>query len=210
MKQIRLDASIREETGSGAAMRYRRAGKIPAVIYGESGLTHLLVDSHAFAMAWREVAGRAALMELHFGKEDESHFAVIQETQRDPRTDTFQHIDFREVVRGKPMDVAIPVVLKGISPGVKNGGVLDLTADTVEVRCRPRDLPEAIPVDVSKLQIGDVIHVEDLPSIEGIEVLTPGNEVVVSCLGVQADSEAEDEGTEPELVGQKGKGGEGA
>ena len=76
------------------------------------------------------------------------------------------------------------------------------------MRCRPRDLPESIVVDVSGLEIGDVIHVEDLPAIEGIEVLTPVTEVVVSCLGRQGDdtdTAEEGEETEPELVGQKGK-----
>ncbi len=212
MKQVRLNASVRTETGTAAAKRFRAAGKIPSVIYGESGVTHLAVDAHDFSMAWRDIAGRAALIELHHGGDDgadESQFAIIQEAQRNPRTDGFEHIDFKEIVRGKPMEAEIPVITKGVCPGVKNGGILEVHADTLTVRCRPRDLPESIPVDVTQLQIGRSIHVREITAPEGVEILTDGDEVAVACVGAHAGrDESEDaiaEDAEPELVG-KAKG----
>ncbi|MCC5805030.1 MAG: 50S ribosomal protein L25 [Opitutales bacterium] len=209
MKQVRLNANVRTERGTAAAKRFRSAGKIPSVIYGESGVTHLVVDAHDFSMAWRDIAGRAALIELHHGGgngADESQFAIIQEAQRNPRTDAFEHIDFKEIVRGKPMEADIPVITKGVCPGVKNGGILEVHADTLEVRCRPRDLPESITVDVTQLQIGKSIHVREITAPEGIEVLTDGDEVAVACVGAHAGrDESEDaiaEDAEPELVGK--------
>src|SRR5690606_16217197 len=117
----------RVHLGRSASRQSRVSGSIPAVIYGESGVKHLSVSSNAFKLAWREVAGRAALIELHFDGEEESHFAIIQEVQRDACTDSFKHIDFKEVVRGHEMEAKIPVRTRGISPGVKNlGGVLEV------------------------------------------------------------------------------------
>lgn len=215
MKQVRLNANVRTETGTASAKRFRAAGKIPSVVYGDSGVTHLVVDAHDFGVVWRNIGGRAALIELHRDGGDggeESQFAVIQEAQRNPRTDVFEHIDFREIVRGKPMEAEIPVVTKGVCPGVKNGGILEIHADTLSVRCRPRDLPEEIAVDVTGLQIGKSIHVREIPAPEGVEILTDGDEAAVACVGAHVGrDESEDavvEDAEPELIGKRAEGGE--
>lgn len=207
MKQINLNAKVREGLGRTHARQLRSQGQIPAVIYGESGVRHLTIKNTEFLSAWKEIAGRAALLQLKTEGEgeDEPHFAIIQEIQRDPVSDVFKHIDFKEVVRGRDMEASIPVHTFGVPHGVKNyGGVLEVNLDEVQVRCRPRDLPELIEVDVSKLEIGRSIHLSEIAVPEGVTFLDDDDLVVASCVGASSgasaaiDAEAEAEDAEKE------------
>lgn len=206
MKQVTLNVQTREAVGSATAKRLRSAGKVPAVIYGESGTQHLTVDSVQFSQAWRKIAGSAALIELHVDGQEESGFAVIKDFQRNPRSDAFQHVDFQEVVRGKDMEIEIPVHTKGAAYGVKNQqGVIEINAQELRVRCRPRHLPEFIEIDVTTLKVGDSIHVANLPAIENVTIVEDKDLVVVSCVGASGGSSGveEEEATEPEVVTEK-------
>lgn len=202
MKQITLNTKPRTELGRTASKHMRQQGIIPAIIYGESGVRHLTLDAHEFAMAFRNFAGTAALLEL---KEEggESHYAIIQELQRNPRTDAFIHIDFKEIVRGKEMETDIPVQTRGTADGVRNyGGVLEISTHTLRVRCRPRDLPEAIVVDVTKLEIGKSIHLSEVDAPEGVTFLGDPELVLVACVGASAGASGaeEEEGEEAEAA----------
>ncbi|MDP0500952.1 MAG: 50S ribosomal protein L25 [Verrucomicrobiota bacterium JB022] len=191
MKQVTFEAQRRTDTGRTAAKRLREAGKIPAVIYGESGTEHLVLDEHTFAMAYRKLVGTSFLITLKIEGHENEMFAVIQEMQRNALDDSFVHIDFREIQRGKPMEAEVPVHSKGVPAGVKNqGGILDITLDRIEIRCRPRDLPEFIEVDVSALMIGDSMHVRDLSAPEGVTFLTDEDAVVAAVVGTNATAAA--------------------
>ena len=103
---------------------------------------------------------------------------------KNPISRIIEHIDFHEVARGETFDSKIPVVLTGVNDclGVKNeGGILDHKTLELEIRCRPSKLPENISVDVSELNVGDAIHVDDLEAIEDVEFLNTGIQVIVSC-----------------------------
>jgi large subunit ribosomal protein L25 len=209
MKQVALNVKSRDALGSSAVKRLRDAGQIPAVIYGESGVRHLEVDAHAFWLAWRSIGGRAALLELHIDGDEESTFALIQDFQRDSVKDNFIHLDFKEVVRGKELETAIPVITKGLAYGVKNEqGVLELHAHELEVRCRPRDLPESIIVDVAALKVGDSLKLSDLPALENVTFIEDDDHVIVSCVGssggksgaAEAEAEAEEAEAEAETA----------
>ncbi len=183
MKQINLKVANRDLLGRGNTGRYRRSGKVPAVIYGESGCKNLLVDDKEFSIVAKQVIGKAALLEIHYEDGAESQFAVIKEVVRHPLSDKVLHIDFKEVVRGKPMSAIIPLHFTGEADGVKNGGgILDVLTHEVHVRCRPRDLPEFITVDVTNLQVGKAISVADLVLPEGVEINEANKaKFVVSC-----------------------------
>ena len=206
MKQVTLTAKTREGLGRTSSKKLRNSGSVPAVIYGESGTRHLTLDNHAFGLAWREIRGRAALVELKTEGEKESHFAIIQEAQRNPRTESFLHIDFKEIVRGKDMEAEIPVVTRGTPHGVRNyGGVLEVNHDHILVRCRPRNLPEFIEIDVTALEIGRSIHLNEVVAPEGVTFLDEDGIVVVSCVGASSgasrsvddeEAAAEEEGAE--------------
>ncbi len=199
MKQVALNVKTREAIGSTAVKRLRAEGQIPAVIYGENGVRHLQIDAHAYAMAWRKIGGSAALIELHADGAEESTFAIVKDAQRDPRKDNWLHVDFLEVVRGKDMEAEIPVHAKGSAFGVRNQqGVLEINAQELLVRCRPRHLPEEIAVDVAALKVGDSLHVRDLPVIEGVTFIDDADLVVVSCVGASGGKSGDEESAEAE------------
>ncbi len=191
MKQINLNVANRETVGGKSAARYRKEGKIPAVIYGESGCKNLLVDAKEFSVVAKSVLGKAALLEIHFEDGTESRYAILKEVLRDPLKDNVEHIDFKEVVRGKPMDAVIPLHFEGEAEGVKNeNGVLEINLHEVPVRCRPRDLPEFIVVDVSNLHVGESITVSGLKLPEGVEIHgAHADAPVVSCSSVEVQEE---------------------
>jgi large subunit ribosomal protein L25 len=207
MKQITLNTTSRTDLGRTASKHMRQNGTIPAVIYGESGSRNLALNAHEFAMAYRKFSGSAALLELKSEGEGDATYAIIQELQRNPRNEAFIHIDFKEIVRGKDMEVDIPVHTKGIAHGVRNyGGVLELSAHTLRVRCRPRNLPEFIEIDVTALEIGKSMHLEEITAPEGVTFLDDLDLVVVGCVGASAGAsgltEEEEEAAAEEAAAQ--------
>jgi large subunit ribosomal protein L25 len=211
MKQITLITKPRNDLGRTASKHLRENGVIPAVIYGEHGSRNLALDAHEFKMAYRKFSGSAALLELKSEGEDEAMYAIIQELQRNPRNDAFVHIDFKEIVRGKDMEVDIPVHTKGIADGVRNyGGVLEVSMHTLRVRCRPRDLPEFIEIDVTALEIGKSIHLEEITAPEGVTFLDDPEQVVVGCVGASAGAsgltEEEEEAAAEEAAAAEAEG----
>ena len=196
MKQVKLNVQAREATGSGSSRRLRQAGQIPAVLYGESGTRHLSIARIEFRNLWKEVGHVTALVEVTQDGAD-AMFSVIKDAQRDPLTGEFVHIDFREVQRGKPMEAEVAVRVVGEADGVRNqGGVLEQHLHEVEVRCRPRDLPEFIRADVTNLRVGDSLHVRELPALEGVTYLSDPDLVVAAVAGAtiaKSDEETEED-----------------
>lgn len=215
MKQITLNTTPRTELGRTASKHLRQKGTIPAVIYGESGSRNLCLDEHEFKMAYRKFSGSAALLELKGEGGGDATYAIIQELQRNPRNDAFVHIDFKEIVRGQDMEVDVPVHTKGTASGVRNyGGVLELSAHTLRVRCRPRALPEFIEIDVTALEIGKSIHLSEVEAPEGVTFLDDPDLVVVGCVGASAGAsgltEEEEEAAAEEAAAAEAEGEEAA
>ena len=191
MKQVTLKVSSREATGRSSSRRLRDADKIPAVIYGASGVRHLSVDRADFRRLMKEISGRTALVEL-VSEGAESSLSIIQETQRDPRTDHYIHLDFKEIQRGKEMSADVPVRFRGEAYGVRNeGGVLEAQLHEVGIRCRPRHLPESIEVDVTELRVGQAVFIRDLPQLEGVTYTSDADLAVVTVAGKSASVEVE-------------------
>lgn len=195
MKQLKLSVSPRTETGRGPMKRLRAAGSIPAVVYGQSGVKPLSVKSDDFRKLMRSTGGSAALIEIENGKN--TTLTIIQDTQRDPCTDKFLHIDFHEVRQDQAMHTTLPVHIQGDSIGVKeNGGVLELFLHNIGIRCLPKDLPECINVDVSDLKVGMSLHVKDLPAHPGVTYLVDEDVTVVACIAPKLSEESAEESPE--------------
>lgn len=192
MKQINLNSTIRNQIGGNSAKRYRKSGQIPAVIYGESGEKNLLIEEKSLVAALKQVAGKAVLIELAFSDGTESRYAMIKDTARNPLTGAVEHVDFIEVVRGKPMHAVLPLHFFGEAYGVKNeNGVLEIHEHEVRVKCRPRDLPEMIEIDVSELKVGEAIHLKDVKAPEGVEFESDLEDVLCTCNLVKEEPEEE-------------------
>ncbi|MFI3290508.1 MAG: 50S ribosomal protein L25 [Opitutales bacterium] len=191
MNQIKLPVKERQEIGNNTAKRCRKSGGIPAVIYGESGTKALVVDKIEYSKIEKFVTGKAALLDLDYANGTQDNYAVIKKVERDSVTCEIMHIDFLEVVRGKPMTVVLPLRAFGESIGVKNGGgVIEMYHHEVKAVCRPRDLPEEVVIDISSLEAGKSLSVADLPKMEGIEFVDNAERVLIACT-VSAKAAAE-------------------
>ena len=192
MKQINLNTTSRTDVGGNSAKRYRKSGQIPAVIYGESGEKNLLIDEKELAGALKAISGKAVLIDMQFSDGTESRYAMLKDVERNPITDKVIHVDFVEVVRGKPMHAVLPLHFAGEAdaPGVKNeNGIVEIHEHEVRVKCRPRDLPEMITIDISKMHVGEAIHLKDVVPPEGVEFTSNLEDILVTCNEIVVEEE---------------------
>ena len=190
MKQINLKTTSRTQVGGNSAKRYRKSGQVPAVIYGESGEKHLLINNKDLSAALKSVAGKAVLIEMTFDDGTESRYAMLKDVERHPISEAPLHVDFVEVVRGKPMHAVLPLHFTGEAYGVKNeNGVIEIHEHEVRVKCRPSDLPEMIVIDISNLKVGEGIHLKDVKAPEGVEFTSDLEDLLVTCNLIKVEEE---------------------
>jgi large subunit ribosomal protein L25 len=201
MASASLSASVRADTGKGAARKIRQAGNIPAVIYGHNREPQsLTTNARETERLLKGIATSSTVIELSIdGKVART---LIREIQRHPFKRTILHIDFQELVAGETVTVKCPIVYVGTPEGVRlEGGLLDQIMHELSIEVDPSNIPNHIDVDVSGLKMGKSLHVSDLPVTAGIKLLDdPTSTVcVVSAPKVQADAQA-DAVPEPELI----------
>ena len=217
MDRVKLEVNERTETGTRAAKRMRRAGLIPGVLYGSGkAATTIVIDPHALRAAVSTEHGTHAVFDVVFAGHKRAHHAVIQEMQLDPVKHRVTHLDLREVNLNEPIEAAVDLRLEGTAPGVKAGGLLDVSAHEIHIRCLPADMPEHLVLDVNELMLGDVARIKDVVAPEGVTILDDPEEVAASVIPprVVVEEEVEaaeavegEESAEPEIVG-KGHGEE--
>jgi large subunit ribosomal protein L25 len=189
LEQINLKAQIRKTVGNGPARVLRRAGKVPAVLYGPKTEPVLLsIDSKDFEQILKESSVGSVLLNLQIqnGKTI-TRSAMIKELQTHPVSGNFLHIDFYEVDMQTKITAKVPVVAKGQSVGVEVGGLLQYVRRELDVLCLPTAIPEAIEVDITNLEIGDSIHVEDISLSGDIEIPADTNFTVVTVLAPKVE-----------------------
>ncbi len=211
MQKYTLNVKTRIPSNKGALKQLRKSGEIPGNIYSKGNAKSISVSTTAFRNVNKEIGGGAGLIEL---KDENGDLALthVKGVQVNPISRIIEHIDFHEVARGETFDSKIPVVLTGVNDclGVKNeGGMLDHKTLELEIRCRPSKLPDNITVDVSGLNVGDAVHVDDLVAIEDVEFLNTGIQVIVSCqpptVAVEADEVESTESVEEATEGEEAK-----
>ena len=210
MSTATLSATLRSESGKGAARALRRAGSVPAVIYGHLRQPmSLAVPTRELERLLERVSAETTVVELSIdGKVSRT---LIREIQKHPFKKQLVHIDFLELVAGEMITVNVPLVIVGVSVGVRSfGGVLDQTMRELAVTVDPSAIPNHIDVDVSELGVGDSIHVSDLILPAGVTVLDdPEASVVVvaapkvNATDAAADAAAAAATAEPEVLRAK-------
>ena len=204
-KNATLKATLRDETGKGAARRMRSEGRIPAVMYGRGEETRALsVDAHDFEMLVKKHSLDTTLIELSVdGLKGGSIRALVSELQTHPYKPQVLHVDFQQIHAGERVTVEVPIRLQGTPEGVRAGGVLQHVLHTVELECVMEEIPEALEVDVSALEIGESVHISDMAIPEGVEVLIEDQRTIatVAAPTVLEVPEEEEDVEAPELVG---------
>jgi len=180
MKSVSISGSRRENVGKRDAKEQRNKGMIPCVLYGGSEQYQFVVEKEQFKNLL--YTPEVFYADLTIG--DKKYVAIVQETQFHPITDNLLHVDFLEVIDGKPITIEIPVHIIGTSPGVLRGGKLSKKVRKLKVKGELKDIPEHIMVDISNLEINENIKVNAL-SVDNIEFLEIPTKIVVSVLSTR-------------------------
>ncbi len=202
-----LAASSRASAGKGAARATRRAGLVPAVIYGAKREPALVaLDPRLIVREMQRTGWRSRLYEVKAGNTIER--ALMREIQLHPVSDKPIHVDFHRVAAGEPVHVAVQVGFVGEADnvGLKRGGMLNIDHHSVEVTVDPDHIPERLVADVSTLDIGDVIRWSDLKGTEGLTLLHDELDMVIATIApptVEPPTEPEPEATPTEPAAEK-------
>ena len=208
MEQLTLRAAERTESGSRPARRLRRAGQIPANIYGR-GMTAqaVTVDRKELYTVLHTEAGLNALINVEVEGAD-ALLTVAREIQRHPLRGEISHLDFIRVALDEAIEAEVALDAQGIPVGVyQDGGFVEAIATMVSISALPMAIPTSIEYDISEMLIGDTMKVSDLPRIEGVEYLDDPDRPVLAVLAPRVEEEPEElEGEE--LEGEEGEAAE--
>jgi len=201
MSSTLINVEVRNDIGKQAAKRLRRQGRVPGVYYsGGVAPVALSVDARDLRAA---LAHKSSIMDVRLGSAEPVK-CIIREVQWHPVYGTPVHVDFMGVKLTEKITVEVPIRLTGTAAGVKDGGTLQQLLRSLEIKCLPLDIPDAVDVDVSNLNIHDAIYVRDLPA-EKFEILNEPEQMVVSVLAPRLEETpapaAAAETTEPEVIG---------
>jgi large subunit ribosomal protein L25 len=206
-QRIRLEVKERERLGSAESRRLRKQGFVPGVIYGRTSSRAIAVEERQLRGALTGPSGLHAVLDVVIEGQSTPHSSILKEYQRDPIRGHIRHIDLQEVRLDVVIQATVNVHLYGAedAPGLKEGGVLSQPASTITVEALPLEVPESIEADVSGMEIGDTLRLEDLPRIEGVTFVDDPHETVIANVSapiVEIEPEPE------EVEGEEGEPGE--
>ncbi len=195
--EAKLKAELRVGTGKSVTRKLRKAGKIPAVLYGPGR------EPQAITLDLQEVRTMLSkekskrIFELHVDSFSEPCEVLIKDMQRDAIRGDILHIDCYETVKGHQISAVVPITLKGKAYGVsEQGGALQFLTRSLRIKCLPKDLPEVVEVNIEKVKLGESLTVGKLDIDPDITVMEEQNRVIVSVISVKArageDGSAED------------------
>ena len=211
---LKLNVQVRDELGKGPNRRLRATGKVPGIYYDSKGHNiPVKVDMVPLQKAYGTL-GSAQVFELvieNAGK-TETHPALLWRVRNEPVKGFPEHVDFFGVDLTKELKVAVHFEVVGQSKGVKLGGIVELYRETIEVVCKPMDIPESITLDITELDITDSIRIEDVAFPEGVTPVFDENYAVVSVIephGTEDEEGEGEEGFEGEEAAEAGEAAEG-
>lgn len=191
-KILDLQAEVRTQSGTGAVKRMRKAGTIPAALYGRKVKpSSIQVHGKTFSKLLEGSASDNILVSLKIAGTAEDQLALVQEVQHDYLRGGILHIDFHAIAADEEIHANVPVVMVGEAKGQKQGGMMEAIHHEIEVRCLPKDLPESIQIDVTSLEVGQGIHVREINFPEGVTCHLGGDVVIVMCEEPKVEVEPE-------------------
>ena len=204
-----LTGKIREANGKSAARKLRTDECIPAVVYGLNDNVSLSINPKELRKLI-EAKGRNVLIELKVdGDSAKNRNVVLKEMQTHPLKPGWVHIDFLEIDISKKIKVKVPIFLIGVSPGEKQGGIVNHIIRALEIESLPNDIPEKFEVDMSGVELNQMIRVSDLNLGESLQILNDPNDIVLN-VNLEKVKEEEPEVEEGEEGEELAEGAEGA
>ncbi|PLV55493.1 50S ribosomal protein L25 [Thermotoga sp. SG1] len=209
---VSLEVRLRTPKGKREAKRLRRRGEVPAVVYGPA--TDPIPVKIKRSLLEKVFHTITETTPIRLIIKDDEEKTVSEKTvflkmiQRDKVSEAIVHVDFYEPVKGHRMRINVPLKVVGKPVGVEKGGFLEVYHEEIPVETDPDRVPQEIEVDVSSLDLGDVIHARDLKLPEGVKCLLEDEEAVVSVLvpkevSIEEEEAVEKEEVEPEVIKKK-------
>lgn len=202
MEQRELSVKLRENTGKGVARKLRSEGLIPGVFYGhKTEPVALSFNPVELKKILNSASGRNTFITLKFeGKKEKDRVAMLKDLQVTPLKREYLHADLYEILMDEKITSRVPVHFIGKSVGVKEGGIEQHSRRELDIRCLPANIPNFIEVDVTSLAIGDSLHIKDIKLPEGVEILDPAGDTVVSVVAPVAEKVATPEEAAAQLA----------
>lgn len=202
-EKVVLNVEIRDEVGTKEAVKLRKQGKVPAIMYGHGEApVALSLNLHDFTEA------------LHRGHriidlktDSKSETALVKDLQYDHLGKKIIHADFVRVDLAETVKVMVPIIQKGTALGTHQGGMVDAHLDSIEVECKVSEIPDTIEVSIKDLDVGDSIHAGEIELPEGAKLITNPETLVFNCHVVAAAKSTEEVEEEapaaPEVITEK-------
>ena len=204
MVRNQLVANIRKNRGKSANHKLRQAGKIPATLYGQRGNFMLEMAEESTRHILEQMSGMHEMVPITVtdpsNQENWTARVLLREIQKHPYKHKLIHLDFWELPETKSQVVRVPLDVTGESPGVKSGGVLQMVVREIPVSCLPADIPSNLVVDVSNLEIGDSIKIQEVELPEKVSLSSDENYAIISIVGRAPEEEEVEEIVEEEGV----------
>ncbi len=202
MKSIEIQGQKRTEIGKKSSKKLRASGFVPCELYGGTENVHFSVEEKML----NKIIYTPNVYVVELNIDGKKHNAVLKEAQYHPVSDSALHVDFVEIFDDKKAAVKIPVKISGNSVGIRNGGKLRLAKRALYIIGFPKDLPDTLDIDITKLDIGDSIKVKDL-NFENLEIKDPSSSMVVGIVSSRisksmSGEEESEEGAEGESEGE--------
>lgn len=200
MELIELNAKSRVTTGKGAARQLRAKQAIPAIVYGEKKEPVMLaLDTVEFDKIIRNHGSMGLFFNLKISGADAQKTVMLKDMHMDTFGQNYLHVDLQEIDMDKKITVSVQVEAIGKSIGVKEGGLLQIIRRELDVVCKPMDTPDTIQVDITDLEIGDAVHVNDIDLGENIHIPHDVNFTVITIVPPSTDAkEKGEEDDEPD------------
>ena len=203
--RYRLEVKERTLLGSPESRRLRKQGLIPGVLYGKSTAKAIAIGERDLRSALSGTSGLHAVLDVVVEGQSTAHPSILKEYQRDPVRGYLRHVDLQEVRLDVAIQATVQIHLIGAddAPGVKAGGVLSAPSTSLNVEALPMEVPESIEADVSTMEIGDTLRLEDIPPVEGATFLDDPHETVIATVTAPM-REIEPEETDEEAAEAEG------
>lgn len=209
-KTIKLDATMREGVGKGAARAVRREGGVPAVIYGgDEAPATITLAKNKLISTLNQGGFYTNITEIKIG--NDTHRVLARDIQWHPVYDSPEHVDFLRVTKRTMISVEVGVnfINEDAAPGLnEEGGILNVVRHAIEVRCSAISIPEEITVDLTGMTMGDSVHMQSLNLPEGVQLTTDEDYTVATIAAPKAAPVEDEEGEEGEEADLEGTVGE--